>query len=741
MVNQIYVLDMNLRVNKILSINGINSFFDDLYTIELSTGTETYEFSTTVNIDEGQYIAFYYKNQYKLFTVLEVEQEHGEGNNIVTTCYCECTTLQLINQVIRGFNGDFNCVKFMKYILQDTDWRVGYYSPSLEHKMYSVSVTKTTSIWSIIQEYMPLYNYEINPRVEIDGNKVVGYYIDIYDADKDPLGRVTNKRFEYDRNVSGIIKSKDLSDWCTAVVIEGVDVSNVSFNVEGYRKNGDVIIDDEANMTYNKGRRPIYGVYEAKEDDGASACEGALEDLKKRSTPHWTYEVTTAMSYKEYEEVNIGDEIHIVDRTYNPQLMLSARVSELCISFTDPNQCKLVLANYKELSSGIKDNATIYKELLDYINKLEVGILSQAQIQTLIEYMDAIGFENEEINRIIAELKKIAYDKFDEYERSKVFGENVNITLTEGRDYNCVDIVSYIQFNAPPVDNCTDDYEVTLTFTTRDDQPTGIHQDNAIWLIGDSTCDNMDVVNGGLLPKCNCSYEIVITKNTDPLYPRDFVGTVKKTSRGRYEYIGFEPSTKYSEQVVEVMKTYYDNRENFKYNQTTPYTFTNPQANIDKWYTDGKYHCDCSSYVGMACRGITYQKSIYTNTSRNPYNCSADYDWSFALPRTASEQLYYCLEQGWILDLDVANQDDWTKLQKGDLVFWKKRTGDDDTNEVVNGRFMQVGHVAVISGIKDVDGQMIPHTYESTSMEYCFYNRLLTNNHQEKLLCFARPRK
>ena len=741
MVNQIYVLDLNLKVNKILSINGRNSFFDDLYTIELDTGTETFEFSTNVNIDDGEYIAFYYKNNYKLFTVLETEQEHSEGDNIITTCYCECTTLQLINQVIRGFSGDFNCIKFMNYVLQDTEWRVGYYSPSLENKIQTITVEKTTPIWSIIQEYMSKYGYEINPRVEIDGNRVVGYYIDLYDSENDPLGNVTNKRFEYSRNVNGIIKSKDLSEWCTAVVIEGVDVSNVSFNVTGYRKNGDVIIDDEANRIYNKGRRPIYGIYSANEDDGTTACENALADLKRRSTPRWSYEVTTAMTYKEYEEINIGDEVHIIDKTFVPQLLLSARVSQLCISFTDPNSCSMKLANYKEIVSKIKSNVTIYNELLDYISKLEVGILSQAQIQTLMDYMDAIGFENEEINRIIEELKKIAYDNFTESERSKVFGENVNITLTEGRNYYCQDVVSFIKFLAPSVDSCSDDYEVTLTFTTRDDSPTGIYQDNNIWLIGDNSCDNMDIANGGLLVKCDCSYTIVITKNTNSSIPRDFVGTVTKVNNGIYEYIGFNPTTNYGEEIVNVMKTYYDNRSNFKYSTTTPYNFTNPQANIDKWKTNNKYHCDCSTYVGMACRGITYAKSIYADNSKNPFECSSDYSWSFAIPRTASDQARYCLENGWCLDLDVTKQSDWAKLQPGDLVFWKKRTGDDDTNEVVNARFMQVGHVAIVSS---VNSSGIPITYESTgssSITECFYNRLLTNNRPELLLFFARPRK
>jgi hypothetical protein len=441
------------------------------------------------------------------------------------------------------------------------------------------------------------------------------------------------------------------------------------------------------------------------------------------------------MTYKEFETINIGDEVHIIDRTYTPELLLSARVSELCISFTDPNQCSIVLANYKELSSGIKSDNAIYQELLDYISQLEVGLLNQSQIDILEAYIEDIGLENEEINRMIEELRQIAYDQFMEAERPKVYGENVDITLNSGRNYYCQDVVSYIRFLAPA--SCDDDYQVTLTFTTRDDQPTRIHQDNAIWLVGDSTCDNMDVVNGALLPKCDCSYTIVITKD-DGTHGRDFFGTVTKVNNGTTEYIGFTPNTKYTEEIIPIMRSYYNNRSLFMYKQTTPYSFTNPQANADKWVTNGKYHCDCSTFVGTCCRGIPYEDSIFIDINNSAYDCSDKYKWSFAMGRTASDMARYCFEQGWLLDIDVTNQAEWSKLQAGDLVFWAKRSGDDSTNATVNARFCQVGHIAIVSSI---NSSGIPVTYECTSMENCFYNRQLINNHPDKLLFFARPRK
>ena len=47
MVENIFILDRQKQVIKMLTLNGQRAFFDDLYTQELSTGTETFEFRRT----------------------------------------------------------------------------------------------------------------------------------------------------------------------------------------------------------------------------------------------------------------------------------------------------------------------------------------------------------------------------------------------------------------------------------------------------------------------------------------------------------------------------------------------------------------------------------------------------------------------------------------------------------------------------------------------------------------------
>ena len=69
-----------------------------------------------------------------------------------------------------------------------------------------VNIDKTTQIWDIIQTYMGIFNYETDTRVTYSAGKVIGFYIDLYDEGE--LGKKTYKRFEYGRNVSGIVKRR-----------------------------------------------------------------------------------------------------------------------------------------------------------------------------------------------------------------------------------------------------------------------------------------------------------------------------------------------------------------------------------------------------------------------------------------------------------------------------------------------------------------------------------------------------
>ena len=398
MVNTIFILDKNLKTYKVLTVNGKNSFFDDTYIRDNDTSTESFEFSTNVeDISESEYVMFLYHNEYKLFQIIDIEQEHNEGK-IITTIYGESASLELLNSVVRAFNGEWDCLSFFNHILEESEWEIGYFSDELKTKVVNINLDKTTQIWKCIQDYMQEYNYEINARVEYNNGHVKKKILDIYAEGE--LGLKTYKRFEYGLNVSGINKKKDLYDWCTALIVESKNsVVDIVVDEDGYfkTKGSDVILAINENNKYNNGKDFIYGVYEGEEMSAQETIDNALKEIKKRATPHFDYEVTTALTYDEYMEINLGDTVRVVDHAYNPALMLEARVSKLELSFTDRNACKCTLSNYKELKSNIMFG-------------LGDKELTEIDILAIKQYLATLDINKDEIDKII----KILLDELDD---------------------------------------------------------------------------------------------------------------------------------------------------------------------------------------------------------------------------------------------------------------------------------------------------------------------------------------
>ena len=438
MVKNVFILDKHLKTDKVLTVNGKNAFFDDIYTLDLSTGTETYEFSTTIaGINESNYIMFYYHGKYKLFQIVEIEQEHAEGD-IVTTVYAETACLELLNNVVRSFEGEYNAISFLEHVLEGSEWAIGEYSSSLAEKVVSVKVDKTTQKWSCIQDYMGDFGYEISPRVIYDNGHVKAKLIDVYS--EGGLGDHTYKRFEYGYNVTGIVKKKDLYDWCTALIIDtDKDVTNVEYNEGEYIKKAgsDVVLAANENRKYNLGRDYIYSNFEAKDcNDATDAVVKAIEELKRRATPRFDYECTTALTYDEYDNLNLGDTVYCIDHTFLPSLTLEARVGKLELSFSDRTKCRCTLTNYKEVKSKIdmELTGTIQQIVGSYFPITSDGIANGAITDGKIEttYYQQITADIVSASKVVAEeliaKKIIAIDaKFENLETIYAKIENLDV--------------------------------------------------------------------------------------------------------------------------------------------------------------------------------------------------------------------------------------------------------------------------------------------------------------------------
>lgn len=366
----IFVMDTEFNVIGMLSNNGAfpnAPFFDDVYISELATGAETYEFSTYSNpiiseiLELGNYIVFKYGDIYKLFQIMDNDDEHKTGQ--VITCYCEMAGLELLTDYCEPFSIEGNVELFFNTVLQDTNWSLGGYSSSLATNIQQVKVDKYTNVYKVIQENISTYGYiEIEYRVEFNGNTVTGFFIDVYENGY--RGDKTYKRFEYGENVEGIKRNRNMYDFASAMIGTGKD--GLTFkDVEWRKADGkpadkpkgqDFIVDLGANERFNKRGKYIKSLF----DDGDITNPQDLllkswEKLQEVKEPKFDYEVDLALTDGEFEDISIGDTVYVIDNDYNPPILLECRVGKLETSLTDSSKNKCTLSNYKEVASKIRE--------------------------------------------------------------------------------------------------------------------------------------------------------------------------------------------------------------------------------------------------------------------------------------------------------------------------------------------------------------------------------------------------
>ncbi|GAA0092941.1 hypothetical protein UT300009_29710 [Paraclostridium bifermentans] len=355
----LFILDKKLEVKDVLSTDGdigySTPFFDDEFKQYLDTGAETYKFSTMANTKQsqylvvGNYIAFSYKGQHKLFQIMNIDEEHNES--FMKTVYCEMAGIELINNIVRPMqinNADIK--KFVQTILSGTEWQLGLLDIGVS-TVQDIKITDYTNVYSALQQHaVQEYGAEISLTVKIENNRVVAKYVNIYRE----RGKKNGFRFAYESNISSITRTVDSSNLATALI--GVGKNNITFKeVDAPDKplNQDFIADEESYKRWNQNGLHVMGLFKCDSESPQELLKLTRKELDKRKNPNVKYELKTELLGK--DEVGIGDTVNVVDYEFNPPIFLEARVNELSISFTDSEKNECVLANYKEVGTKITD--------------------------------------------------------------------------------------------------------------------------------------------------------------------------------------------------------------------------------------------------------------------------------------------------------------------------------------------------------------------------------------------------
>ena len=393
----IYVLDTDLNILSLLVNAGPDAcpYFDDLMKETIADGALTYEFTTLGNHEAASHLSSTgyimranLRGELLLFKIRSIQERKQEDGRIFKTVFCENAGLELIHDIVRPTYLYFATpATALTNVLQGTEWKPGTVE-WLGQENYEF--TSYPTVLNAIQEINSKAGGEVVFRVEMENGRVTGKYIDLLQR----RGQTGTFRFDYRHDLQEVERVEDSSFLVTALIgigekadggqnpitMVGVDFTGtLPDGTKVYKSpNQDYVENPQALQRYGTRGRHKIGVFKTEETDRLALIKRTWAELMTYSEPQLQYTVKVAVlsrlegvefGHKNYE---LGDSGDVIDHSFSPSLMVSARIIEREISFTDPSRDSVTLGNF------IRYQPTA----LEIIERLQDTIREQAPIWT-----------------------------------------------------------------------------------------------------------------------------------------------------------------------------------------------------------------------------------------------------------------------------------------------------------------------------------------------------------------------
>ncbi|MDM7474890.1 hypothetical protein, partial [Lactococcus lactis] len=374
-------------------------FKDDNFHRYLAQGTSTFDF--TVNkikngvvqdyvqlLNEHAYFSFQYEGEDFLFDSVIVEEDDDK-----ITFNCLTLNLEMRNEQVKELKNtathniqwyfdQMGLINFAKITLGINE--VSSYTRVIN---YDGEDTKLSRLISVIQNFDG--EFEFVTKLKRDGtldNITLNIYKKNDNGDVQGVGQNRNDvLLSLGDNISGVSRKVEKAQIFNSIYVTGKDglswkdsawsVTNSEGKEEFYKRAGESYAKAplSAQMFPSQLQSSSGDIFtnknETTEYTTVNAMWGyALSQLKQYAYPLISYEVTatsnlTVSSTGDGTPLHIGDTVRIQDKNFidsdgNVGLFLSARVSELEISFTNPTSNKITFSNYIKLKSEVSDDLT-----------------------------------------------------------------------------------------------------------------------------------------------------------------------------------------------------------------------------------------------------------------------------------------------------------------------------------------------------------------------------------------------
>ncbi|WP_248892222.1 phage tail spike protein [Bacillus methanolicus] len=337
-------------------------FWDDRHIEKEENSYNTYEFTT---VDDGTNpAAEHLINKNKIiipdldgyfipFTIEEVEQDSTDGKRIKRVYaegeHVELRTAKIIEPIeLIGATLE----QLLDLALYNTRWEKGIVEFAGSRTIKIGEHITALAFLNIIQSE---FDIQLRFRVEIDGNKIIGRYVDAL-VKEDVFD---GKEITFGKDLKGIRRNENSREVYTALYAIGPADENGNYVTIESVNNGLKYVEDlDALERWSPDGRHLYGIfqYQPETDEKVTPSllkQKAQEALKNYINSAVKYEVDAVVLERitglEHEKIRNGMTIRIKDEKFNPPLYLEARVLETERSYTAKDQDKFVLGNYREV--------------------------------------------------------------------------------------------------------------------------------------------------------------------------------------------------------------------------------------------------------------------------------------------------------------------------------------------------------------------------------------------------------
>lgn len=360
---------------KILDTIPLGDFWDDNHHKSLKDTLEYFEFRTFGDKRYSQYLEKMNRIiipdedgtfiEFVIFHAIKYRLQ----NAVVVDVYAPASYLLLKKaKVIKPQRvSEYTASQHLGFALNGTEWRPGIVESD---KYRTLDIENHTNPYAYIRRIANEFELEPRFRVETDGNKVIGRYVDLLER----VGEWQGREVEFGRDLLGIERKVDDSNVVTALIGLGPERD------DGTRL--EVFVEDEEALQRWGIPNPQTGelmhlieTYEPESTDQDMTVERLTEltrnELEKRINSVVEYTADVADLEKvpglENKVIRFGDTIKIKDAGFNPPLYLEARVHTQDRSLSQPEKKKVTLGDYIEYTE--EEVHAIWKQLQAEIAK------------------------------------------------------------------------------------------------------------------------------------------------------------------------------------------------------------------------------------------------------------------------------------------------------------------------------------------------------------------------------------